>query len=94
VCNLCLNGTATFSACRAATPLYHKIINKVPLPISFFSECYYSELRDDIITSGYATWFTAGGAIPIVHYDVIDDVINRKLQQIEKNGDHLPHAIL
>ena len=34
-------------------------------------------------------WFTAGGAIRIAHYDVIDDVITRKLQQIEKNGDHL-----
>ena len=40
-------------------------------------------------TSGYATWFTAGGAIRVAHYDVIDDVITRKLQQIEKNGDHL-----
>jgi len=30
-------------------------------------------------TSGYATWFTAGGAIPIANYDVIDDVITRKL---------------
>jgi len=30
-------------------------------------------------TSGYATWFTAGGAIRIAHYDVIDDVITRKL---------------
>jgi len=32
-----------------------------------------------IKTSGYATWFTAGGAIRIAHYDVIDDVITRKL---------------
>jgi len=32
-----------------------------------------------IITSGYATWFTAGGAIRIAHYDVIDDVKTRKL---------------
>jgi len=24
-------------------------------------------------------WFTAGGAIHIAHYDVIDDVITRKL---------------
>jgi len=42
------------------------------------------------ITSGYATWFTAGGAIRIAlrqpwqtwklrDYDVIDDVITRKL---------------
>ena len=30
-------------------------------------------------TSGYATWFTAGGAIRITHYDVIDDVITLKL---------------
>ena len=27
----------------------------------------------------YATWFTAGGAIRIAHYDVVDDVITRKL---------------
>jgi len=40
-------------------------------------------------TSGYATWFTAGGAIRIAHYDVIDDVITWKLYEIEKNGDHL-----
>jgi len=33
----------------------------------------------DTTTSGYATWFTAGGAIRIAHYDVIDDVITRKL---------------
>jgi len=32
-------------------------------------------------TSGYATWFTAGGAICIAHYDVIDDVITRKLHR-------------
>ena len=30
-------------------------------------------------TSGYATWFTAGGAIRIADYNVIDDVITRKL---------------
>jgi len=28
------------------------------------------------LTSGYATWFTARGAIRIDHYDVIDDVID------------------
>ena len=32
-----------------------------------------------INTSGYATWFTAGGALRIAHYDVNDDVITRKL---------------
>ena len=31
-----------------------------------------------IATSGYATWFMAGGAIRIAHYDVINDVITRK----------------
>jgi len=30
-------------------------------------------------TSGYATWFTARGAICIAHYDVIDDVKTQKL---------------
>jgi len=30
-------------------------------------------------TSGYATWFTAGSAIGIAHYDVTDDVVTRKL---------------
>ena len=28
------------------------------------------------------------GKLP--HYDVIDDVITRKLQELKKNGDHLP----
>ena len=32
-----------------------------------------------VITSSYATWFTAGGAIRIAHCGVIDDVITRKL---------------
>jgi len=31
------------------------------------------------LTSGYATWFTAAGAIRIAHYDVIDDVITQTL---------------
>jgi len=30
-------------------------------------------------TSGYAMWFTAGGAIRIAHHDVTDYVITRKL---------------
>jgi len=40
-----------------------------------------SPCNDDYksVTSGYATWFTVGGAIRIAHYDVIDDVITRKL---------------
>jgi len=37
------------------------------------------KLDSGSITSGYDTWFTAGGAIRIVHYDVIDDVITWKL---------------
>jgi len=31
------------------------------------------------LTSGYATWLMARGAIRIAHYDVIDVVITRKL---------------
>ena len=34
-----------------------------------------------IMTSSYDMWFTAGGAIRIAHYDVIDDVITRKYKQ-------------
>jgi len=33
----------------------------------------------NIKTSGYATWFTVGGATHIGHYDVIVDVITRKV---------------
>jgi len=45
---------------------------------------YYVKLSgEDLLnysnTSGYATGFTAGGAIRIAHYDVIDDFITRKL---------------
>jgi len=41
----------------------------------------YSPCDHNIVsqTSGYATWFTAGGAIRIAHYNVIDDDITRKL---------------
>jgi len=38
-----------------------------------------AEIRREKKTSGYATWFTAGDAIRIAHYDVINDVITRKL---------------
>jgi len=41
-------------------------------------------------TSGYATWFTAGGAVRIAHYDVIDDVITRKLTAREKRRHLAP----
>ena len=39
-----------------------------------------TQYRAAPVTSGYATWFTAGGAIRIAHYDVIGDVITRKLE--------------
>jgi len=35
----------------------------------------FCSIHSQIETSGYATWFTAGGAIRIAHYNVIDDVI-------------------
>ena len=53
-----------------------------------------SSLAKSKQTSGYATWFTAGGAICIAQYDVIDDVVTRKLQQIDKNEGTSPHEIL
>jgi len=42
-------------------------------------ELKQSQIGNLFETSGYATWFTAGGAIRIAHYDVIDDVITRKV---------------
>ena len=45
------------------------------------------------LTSGYATWFTAGGAIRIAHYDVIDDVITRKLRE-RKTETTSPYEIV
>ena len=47
-----------------------------------------------IITSGYATWFTAGGAIRIAHYDVIDDVITRNYNRQRKTETTSQHEIL
>jgi len=40
------------------------------------------------LTSGYATWLTAGGVIHIAHYDVIDDIITRKLQLTQVHNLH------
>jgi len=37
------------------------------------------QMLNSVVISGYATWFTAGGSIRIAHYDIIDDVITRKL---------------
>jgi len=42
-------------------------------------KCGNVDLIDIYNTSGYATWCTAGGGIRIAYYDVIDDVITRKL---------------
>jgi len=53
----------------------------------------FSGLSSALITSGYATWFTAGGAIRIAHYDVIDDVVTETIRDREKRRPH-PHEIL
>jgi len=45
-------------------------------PVFFIHRKMNQELN---ITSGYVKWFTAGGAIRIAHYDVIDGIITRKL---------------
>jgi len=49
----------------------HKLTTDTNTAIQLHSKIY--------LTSGYATWFMAGGAIRIAHYDVIDDVVTRKL---------------
>jgi len=62
------------------------IISRISEGQRVFSE--YNDVNKEVLynwlsvyteTSGYDTWFTAGGAIRIAHYDVIDDVITRKL---------------
>jgi len=53
------------------------IKNRIDLWLFFYSQTAAQSLHTK--TSGYATWFTAGGAVRIAHYDVIDDVITRKL---------------
>ena len=54
------------------------LIDRVHMQIRLNSLCA-AVMRPLCRTSGYATWFTAGGAIRIAHYDVIDDGITRKL---------------
>ena len=49
------------------------------LPTSVTTATSLASFKKQLKTSGYATWFTAGGAIRIAHYDVIDDVITRKV---------------
>jgi len=56
--------------CRIYSQLTNWIIRLIREP---------TQHRTVIQTSGYATWFTAEGAIRIAHYDVIDDVVTRKL---------------
>jgi len=58
----------------------------IPIPTAalLYLHAIPERLRDEFqikryTTSGYATWFAAGGAIRIAHYDVIADVITRKL---------------
>jgi len=49
-------------------------------PTDFYNHSApHTQEEKTILTSGYTTWFTAGGAIRIAHYDVIDDVVTRKL---------------
>jgi len=49
------------------------------IDVLYFTSSAAQQCSNYSETSGYATWFTAGGAICIAHYDVIDDVITRKL---------------
>jgi len=72
-----------FCGCNCSTTgADHFLERKNPCLVA---QCHHKTKQ----TSGYATWFTAGGAIRIAlqlwqtwklrHYDVIDDVITRKL---------------
>jgi len=84
--------TAAATASSAATPADDAIVNPDVASVEpgamsaagqHIANCYRSATTIvalfSLFTSGYATWFTAGGAIRISHYDVIDDVITRKL---------------
>jgi len=44
----------------------------INLAIDLYKSAISQQIKE--VTSGYAKWFTAGGAIRIAHYDVIDDV--------------------
>jgi len=71
--------------CRRGTSgSYTSWINDFKVQFLIFETVNVSRHRSCHITlkfktSGYATWFTAGGAIRIAHYDIIDDIITRKL---------------
>ena len=65
-------------AANSSSVGYNKCVHNV-LKCANGIPAYSALARNHNRTSGYATWFTAGGAIRIAHYDVIDDVITRKL---------------
>jgi len=68
-CLTCFVLLTNCSLCCVSTAFWHLSFRNVVVDSCLFTTK----------TSGYATWFTAGGAIRIGHYDVIDDVITRKL---------------
>jgi len=60
---------------------YHLLI-KLLMTMMYSTALYPGQSgwpENKLLTSGYATWFTAGDAVHIAHYDVIDDDITRKL---------------
>jgi len=65
---------------KFAPTLSNYTLENFPHDVTLSAMETYSSNKDiKYETSGYATWFTAGGAIRIAHYDVIDDVITRKV---------------
>ena len=62
--------------CLTVAPPRHRSNNKL---CNIVVKDGINQLHNINETSGYTTWFTAGDAIHIAHYDVIDDVITRKL---------------
>jgi len=57
--------------------LTRQMDRETPIKWPFYRTTWVSQHQ--ISTSGYAMWFTAGGATSIAHFDVIVDVITRKL---------------
>ena len=75
-CTVYVDVTVTPSKVKVTEHLNFRQLSKPCMLVAMTAAPLRSFL---VLTSGYATWFTAGGAIRITHYDVIDDVVTRKL---------------
>ena len=80
-----VNGSATMTVNLSGainncnSPLFTILLDRLACDFVTYPTDTWRVNNCILITSGYATWFTAGDAMRIAHYDVIDDVITRKL---------------